>query len=130
MSQEKTRSPRPSFQETTTNLPQSQAGKGPRGEPLPPESKKAGAAILPLPEEAHAGSASNLTPSRWTGHASTFQEGWQDSALQMRKRSKALYCKHLGSRVDGEQGNRVHAAGRGDVEDGPPLPMYRKKKQR
>lgn len=45
-----------------------------------------------------------------------------------RERSSSLYCNYLGSRVDGEQRNRVHAAGRGDVEDGPPLPAYRKKR--
>lgn len=46
----------------------------------------------------------------------------------MRERSRSLYCNYLGSGVDGEQRNRVHAAGRGDVEDGPPLPTYRKKR--
>lgn len=48
----------------------------------------------------------------------------------MRKRSNALSCNYLGSGVDCEQRNRVHAAGRGDVEDGAPLPTYTKKKQR
>lgn len=39
-------------------------------------------------------------------------------------------CSYLGSGVDGEQRNRIHAASGGDVEDGPPLPTFKENKQR
>lgn len=47
-----------------------------------------------------------------------------------------MYGNYLGGRVNSEERNGVHAAGRGDVEDGPLLPgKYRdirkgKKKER
>lgn len=37
-----------------------------------------------------------------------------------------MYCNYLGGRVDGEERNRVHPTGRGDVENGPLFPGNRK----
>lgn len=53
-------------------------------------------------------------------------DAFTGSASGRGERSRAVYCIHLGSGVDGEQRNGVHPAGGRDVQDGPLLPANTK----